>query len=137
MKHILLQAIKFTGISGIGWGLDFCSYVALGLVSDNLAANNILSSWIGVTFVFMFATRRVFQNSSKIPLKYKYFIYLLYQSVLIVLMSKVLDEINMLILNESTMEIIVRFSSVIAKILVTPITMVLNFLVMKGVIEKL
>ncbi|EOT28341.1 hypothetical protein C805_00483 [Eubacterium sp. 14-2] len=137
MKNILLQAIKFTGISGIGWSLDFCSYVALGLVSDNLAVNNILSSWTGVTFVFMFATRRVFQNSSKIPLKYKYFIYLLYQSVLIVFISKVLDEINMLILNDSTMEIIVRFSSVIAKILVTPITMVLNFLVMKGVIEKL
>lgn len=37
----------------------------------------------------------------------------------------------MLILNESTVEIIVRFSSAIAKNLVTSITMMLNFLVTK------
>lgn len=137
MKKILIQAFKFFGISGIGWLLDFLTYTGLGLVSENLVLNNIISSCVGVTFVFAFATRKVFQNNSKISLKWKYLIYLAYQMALIVFISKLLDGINAMIVNNFDIEIILRFSSVIAKIVVTPVTMVLNFIVMKRIIEKL
>lgn len=137
MKKILIQAFKFFGISGIGWLLDFLTYTGLGLVSENLVLNNIISSCVGVTFVFAFATRKVFQNNSKISLRWKYLIYLAYQMVLIVFISKLLDGINAMIVNNFDIEIILRFSSVIAKIVVTPVTMVLNFIVMKRIIEKL
>ena len=40
-------------------------------------------------------------------------------------------------ISKCTLDIILRFSSILAKILVTPITMILNFIVMKGVVEKL
>ena len=92
---------------------------------------------MGVTFVFIFATRKVFQNNSKISLKWKYAIYILYQIILIFFISKLLNGINIAIVNNVSIDIIVRFSSILAKILVTPITMSLNFFVMKGVIEKL
>lgn len=125
------------GLSGIGWILDFCAYTVLGFISENLVLNNIISSWVGVTFVFTFATRKVFKNNNKISLNWKYLIYLGYQMILIYIISKLLGAINTAIVNNITIDLILKFSSIIAKILVTPITMVLNFFVMKGVIEKL
>lgn len=137
MRNLIRQAVKFIGISGIGWILDFITYTCLGLVSNNLPMNNTISSWVGVTFVFIFATRKVFQNNSKISLKIKYIIYILYQIILIFFISKLLGCINIIIEKNITIDIILKFSSIISKILITPVTMVLNFFVMKGVIEKL
>ena len=137
MKHVMLQAIRFVGISGIGWILDFCTYSVLGFFSTNLFLNNSISSWVGVTFVFIFATRKVFQNDSRISLKWKYILYILYQCVLIYVISKVLNVINATIVTYTTIAVLEKFSSFISKILVTPITMVINFLVMKGIIEKI
>lgn len=137
MKKLLMQSLKFVGLSGIGWLLDFGTYTLLGFASSNVVLNNIISSWVGVTFVFIFATRNVFKNNSKISLKWKYLIYLLYQLVLIFLISKLLGVINTSMENNINIVLIVKFSALISKILVTPITMVLNFFVMKGVIEKL
>ena len=137
MKKLLLQAVKFIGLSGIGWILDFCTYTGLGRISSILVVNNIISSWIGVTFVFIFSTRKVFHNNSKISLRWKYLIYIFYQCILIFFISKLLNVINIAIVDNITMDVILSFSAIIAKILVTPITMVLNFLVMKGVIEKI
>jgi hypothetical protein len=51
--------------------------------------------------------------------------------------SKLLNMINNGILDHATVALIIRFSAIISKILVTPVTMVLNFFVMKGVIEKI
>lgn len=137
MKHLLKQAISFIGLSGIGWILDFCTYTVLGFFSRSLALNNTISSWVGVTFVFIFATRKVFEKNSSISLKWKYLIYILYQIILIYFVSKVLNGINMFIVHNIAIGLILKFSSIISKILVTPVTMILNFFVMKGVIEKL
>lgn len=137
LKRLLRQAVNFVGLSGIGWILDFCIYTGLGMVSMNLVVNNIISSWAGVTFVFVFATKKVFQNNSRISLKWKYGIYLLYQCVLIYFISMLLAGIHEVIIYRVTVEMIVRFSSAVSKIVVTPVTMISNFFVMKGIIEKL
>lgn len=137
LEKILKQAVRFVGLSGIGWILDFCTYTGLGFVSRDLVFNNMVSSWVGVTFVFAFATRKVFQNTSRIPLKWKYIIYLLYQCVLIYFISKLLNRIDGAIVTLIEIGFVQKFSSIIAKIIVTPITMVMNFLVMKGIIEKI
>ena len=137
MKKLIMQAIKFFGLSGIGWILDFTTYTILGFFSDNLVINNMVSSWVGVSFVFVFATRKVFQNHSKIALKWKYLIYLLYQCILIFFTSKLLNIINVAILSNTDIELLHRFSAIISKILITPITMILNFLIMKGIVEKI
>ena len=137
MKNLLEQAVKFVGLSGIGWILDFCTYTILGFGFKNVVVNNFISSWIGVTFVFIFATRNVFKNNSRISLKKKYFIYLGYQLILICLISKLLGYFNQYILSSIAIQLIRDFSTIISKIIVTPITMVLNFIVMKNVIEKL
>ena len=135
-KHLAKQAVGFVGLSGIGWILDFCTYTGLGFILRNPVTNNIISSWVGVTFVFIFATRKVFRDNGKISLKWKYLIYILYQCVLIFFVSMLLGAIHAAILN-CDYALILKFSSIIAKILVTPITMVMNFIVMKVLIEKI
>ena len=98
--------------------------------------NNIISSWIGVTFVFIFATRKVFKNNSRISLKKKYAIYLAYQLILIYLISKLLGYVNSYIISNIMIEEILRLSTVISKVIITPITMIMNFIVMKSIIER-
>lgn len=134
MKNLILQAAKFIGFSGIGWVLDICVYAGLGLISSNLDLNNSVSSWVGVTFVFTFATRNVFKNHSRISLKWKYIIYIGYQIILIFLISKLLVQINIRLVEIAAVS---ELSSILSKLAVTPITMMLNFIVMKTVIEKL
>ena len=144
------KAVRFIGFSGLGWILDFIVYTILGIWFSNLVVNNFISSWVGVTFVFIFATRKVFENSSKVPLwaKYliysskvplwaKYLIYIVYQFVLILCVSKLLGVIDVFIQDHFTWELLLKTSKFIAKILITPITMTLNFFVMRGVVEKL
>lgn len=137
MKKLLRQIAGFVGLSGIGWLIDFSVYLLLGTISGNLVINNFISSWAGVTFVFIFATRKIFQNNSKIPLGWKYAIYMIYQLVLITLISRLLGMVDALLVSWFAGTLIERFSGVLSKIIVTPITMCLNFLVMKGVIEKM
>lgn len=137
MKRLIKQAIAFVGLSGLGWLLDFGVYTLLGMFSNKVEINNMISSWVGVTFVFIFSTRSVFKSNSRIPLKVKYLIYIIYQIVLIFFMSKLLGYFNALILNYVRVWIVKNLSSIISKILITPFTMVLNFFVMKGLIEKL
>lgn len=133
----MIQILKFIGVSGIGWLLDFGTYIMLGFISENLAINNFISSYVGGAFVFVFATRKVFQNNSKIALKWKYLIYLVYQLIMIIFASKLLNGINLAIVNNINVNFIVDFSAIIAKIVVIPFTMVMNFIVMKGIIEKI
>lgn len=137
MKRLLGQAVRFVGLSGIGWILDFCTYIVLSRICKNLVLDNFISSWVGVTFVFIFATRKIFENNSRIDLKWKYLIYIVYQVILIFLVSKLLGLIDSFIVSNISLAFVTGFSAIIAKILVTPITMIMNFFVMKGLIEKL
>lgn len=137
MKRLIGQAVKFIGLSGMGWTLDFCIYIGLQFVSENLVINNVISSWLGVTFVFFFASQNVFDNNRKISMKWKYLIYICYQCILIFFISRLLSVINMVIADNITIVMALKFSSIIAKLLVTPVTMFLNFFVMGCVIEKL
>lgn len=137
IKKLIKQALGFIGISGIGWLIDFLTYTILGMFFKNYFVNNMISSCLGVTFVFLFSTRTIFKNNSKIPLGVKYIIYLVYQIILILIMSELLDIINEFLLSKIAWSTIQMFSHIIAKILITPITMILNFLVMKGLMEKL
>lgn len=137
MKKILLQAVKFFGISGIGWILDFCTYALVEKNTGNIILSNCISSWVGVTFVFLFSTRLLFRNEGKIPLKIKYLIYITYQAILVFLISKLINFVNMQFLEYTTSELMRNTSFILSKIIVTPITMITNFFVMKLLIEQI
>lgn len=134
---LIRQALNFFGISGIGWIIDFTIYTLLTkLFNLNINVCNMISSFVGVSFVFFMSTRKLFINNSKINIKIKYIIYVIYQIILIVAVSNI-----MVLLKDNLLYIdiylIVKYINIITKIIVTPFTMIINFVFMKNLIEKL
>ena len=137
LRRLLRQALRFLGLSGIGWLLDFTVYTLLSLRFHDLAWVNVISSLVGASFVFVFSTRFVFRDSHRIALWLKYAIYIVYQLVLIWLISKLLALVHLTIVSHTDWPPLISLAPVLAKMLVTPITMTVNFFAMKTVIEKL
>ncbi len=137
MKKLLLQALSFFGISGIGWIIDFTIYTTLtSFFNVHITIANIISSFFAVTFVFLVSTRKLFINNSKINLKIKYLIYILYQVVFVITTSYLMSLLKNYLLGFD-IKLIQDYVNIITKIIVTPFTMLINFIVMKNLIEKL
>lgn len=139
LKKVFKQFINFLFLSGIGWVIDFILYLFFSNVFNlKIIYSNILSSIPTVTFVFFVSTRKIFsKNNSRISLKEKYLIYFLYQLILIFLVSLFGQYLYLLILKRTTINVEFKILKLIIKILITPITMLINFIVMKFLIEKL
>ena len=131
MKKVIKQFFGFIGISGIGWIIDFIIYNILSSPFNvDISIANMISSLIGVTFVFIFSTRKIFENGGKLSLRTKCIIYLIYQVILILCVSKLIIVVKELLVNID-IDLVVKYAKVLAKILITPITMTINFVVMK------
>ncbi len=126
------KVIKFIFTSGIGFIIDFIIYNILVYVFNiNVDISNMISSLVGVSFVFFTSVKRIFGNNVKrIPLKYKYLMYIVYQFVLIILVSKII-----ILLNNWLFQLDISFmkdySKIVAKVCITPFTMLINYIVMK------
>jgi len=139
LKAIFIQFIKFFGLSGLGWCIDFSLYLILTLICGlPVFYANCISSIPAVTLVFFVSTRKIFEkNNSKIPLFIKYLIYVLYQFVLLTGVSALGQYIAAWITAwAGNRMLIAKAGKIIAKLFITPITMVINFIVMKGMAEK-
>ncbi|WP_405356280.1 GtrA family protein [Fusobacterium animalis] len=139
LKKILRQFIKFLFLSGIGWLIDFTLYLIFSNIFDfRIIYSNILSSIPAVTFVFFVSIRKIFiKNKKGLTLKEKYLIYFLYQVILIITISLLGQYLYLLILKNIAVKIELKILKLIIKILITPITMLINFIVMKFLVEKL
>lgn len=137
MKELLIKGLKFIGFSGIGWLIDTTIYMILtSIFKLNIDISNIFSSLVGVTFVFIMSTRKIFVSKSKINIKIKYLIYVIYQVILIITVSKLMLLLKSVI-TPLNIELINKYINIIVKIIITPFTMLINFIVMKLLIEKI
>ncbi len=136
MRGLLLQFIKFFGISGIGWCLDFSVYIFLTQkLNWPVFQSNYISSILAVSLVFYVSTRKIFKEStSKISIRSKYLIYLTYQILLLSLVSILGQYLSTYL---GTLGLYSNITKILAKIIITPITMIINFVVMKIMVEKL
>ena len=131
------QMLKFFGVSVLGWLIDFSIYNLIIFLFDmNISVINVISSLIGVTFIFIFSTRKIFESSGKHSIRTKYVIYIVYQIILILSVSRLLPVFREYLLSFD-ISFIMNYSNAIAKVMITPITASINFIVMKFVIEKL
>ena len=137
LNKFFLQILKFIGFSGIGWCLDFILYTILAFCGVNLFWANIAGAVLGVSFVFISSTRYIFKNDGQVPLWIKYFLYLIYQAILVTCVSYILVRINAFLLNNISAYIAPNYIAILSKIIITPITMVLNFIVLKNLVEKI
>ena len=99
---------------------------------------NILSSIPAITYVFLMSNKNIFKNTeSKLSIKIKYLIYFGYQLILLFCISALGEFLYSKLLNIIAIPIILNNLKIVIKILITPITMTLNFIVLKNIIEKL
>lgn len=139
MKKLISQFFRFIGISGIGWCIDFSLYLLFTMVFHwEVFLSNCLSALPAVTLVFLVSTSKIFQRSQgNIPLQVKYLIYVLYQILSLVIVSSIGQWLAAWIAQIAfSIPLIVKLSKILAKVLITPITMTANFLVMKVLTEK-
>ncbi len=140
MKKLFIQFIRFIGISGIGWCIDFSLYVVLTAVFRwQVFISNCMSAVPAVTLVFIVSTSKIFKRKpGRIPVYAKYIIYLLYQLLLLLVVSSLGQWLaDVIMLRAGSVESIARLSKVIAKVMITPVTMVMNFWVMKLLSENI
>lgn len=137
MKKITIDILKFVGVSGIGWLIDVLIYLTLSnIIKLNVDISNMISSLVGVSFVFLVSTRKIFINNSKINLKLKYIIYIVHQLILIYLASLTILALKNY-LTSLDIKIVTKYVNIMSKIIITPFTMLINFIVMKLLIEKI
>jgi len=101
---------------------------------------NMISAVPAVTFVFFVSVRKTFiQKQSRIRLGYKYLIYFAYQIILLICVSWTAQMMFDGFLQSPLVHYTILLSNakILVKLLITPITMTINFFVMKGIIEKI
>ncbi|MCH5207642.1 MAG: GtrA family protein [Oscillospiraceae bacterium] len=131
--------IKFFFTSGIGFIMDFVTYTILTqLMNFEVLYANCISSIIGAVFVFFVSTHKIFEKGKGIlPMPAKYAVYIVYQLLLIFLVSKLGEFINELIITYINVDLILQYSKLVCKVLITPVIMVCNFLVVRFIAEKI
>lgn len=136
-----MQIVKFLMVSGTGWVLDFSVYIFLTYKLGSIVAYaNMISAIPAVTFVFFVSTRKIFDTKSgKVPLGAKYLIYFFYQILLVSIVSFWGQILYNFILGTFFMEYgwVADNLKLLTKVFITPITMIMNFLVLKILAEKL
>lgn len=138
-KKIIKQFLSFLLVSGVGWLIDFTIYFILTkFIGLKVIYANILSSIPAITYVFLMSNKKIFKNTeSKLSIKIKYLIYFGYQLILLFCISALGEFLYSKLLNIVAIPIIFNNLKIVIKILITPITMTLNFIVLKNIIEKL
>ena len=138
-EELCKKAVKFFFTSGIGFILDFCAYTFMTQVMNfDVLWANFLSSLIGATFAFFVSTYKIFdKKNSHIPVYVKYIAYIVYQLILISLVSILCRYINALIINYFEWKLLIRYSKLASKVIITPVTMTCNFFVMHFFSEKI
>ena len=136
-EKLFSQFIKFLFVSGIGWLIDFCLYVILTTKFNvEIFYANIFSSIPAISYVFLISTKKIFTKSHRnnLTIIQKYMIYFIYHLLLIFFISIVAENLYIL---AGKYNLNFKIMKVIIKILITPVTMTINFFVMKYLAEKL
>lgn len=141
MKKLFKQILSFLAVSGTGWLIDFGMFWLLTtFLQFNVAYANIISCIPSLTFVFLMATHKIFKkNRTRVPVWGKYIIYFIYQMVLVFCISWVGQWLFDSLSTTALMDIpfLAVNLKLFCKICITPITMIINFCVMKILSEKL
>ena len=133
------QALQFVGVSGLGWLLDTTIFLALSTLAGwGPMPANLLSATCAVLFVFAWSSRAIFRPNDG-SVAQKVFVLVAFNALVILAASWILAEVAGLLdrslaaLGAAVPLALVRLT---AKILVTPVTLALNFVVMRYLVER-
>ena len=137
MDTLFRKFCHFVLVSGVGWLIDFGVFSLLTrLCGLSVLAANYISTLPAVTFVFLVSTRKTFvYRADGLSMRQKYVLYVVYQFILVSLVSVfgqwLYGQIAALLpfLSEAN-------AKLAAKVLITPVTMLCNFFVLRQIAEK-
>jgi len=128
-------------VSGIGWLIDFSIYFALTTWLDfSVIPANFISTAPAILWVFWFSSRHIFAaKKTGLKLYQKYLIYFAYQMLLVAGISFFAGYLHTRFMASglTQYELLHANIKMLIKIAITPITMTMNFIVMKSLLEKL
>lgn len=133
---LLRQAVRFVGVSGAGWLVDFAVFSLMAWRGLLPAVANMMSSCIGASFTFVFSTRFVFRRGGAVPMAVKWAAYIVWELLLIAVASKLLGCVDKALLRLLPASL-APFCAPAAKCAITPFTMCANFFAMRYAIERL
>jgi hypothetical protein len=119
------QALKFAGVSGVGWLIDFCVFLSLVHAAVMPSFANMASSTLGVSFVYFASVRHIFRYQGRF-LWAKWVVYVAFEAFVISSVSAVIGWAG------AHLEAPVW----LVKIGVTPVTLAANFLFMKALTSR-
>lgn len=123
-----VNAVKFVVISGLGWCLDMLMFSALvGWLDIPPGASSFISATVVSLIVFSSTRKFVFRASGKSGAAS--FIFLIYTEFNIVACSALVELISVLATKENQLNI--TAAGIIAKLAVTPISLLTNYFVSK------
>lgn len=140
MIKLIKQVMSFILISGVGFIIDFTVYYLLTSFCEiDVGYANMISAIPAVTYVFFISTRRTFESGkSKLSLSYKYLIYFIYQIFIVSGVSIFAQVLYINLYKISTEWLLISSNlNLIIKCMITPITMICNFFVIKFLCEKI
>ncbi len=133
------QAALFVGTSGLGWLLDLAVFATLiGAAGVKPLQANLASATCGALFVFAMSSRAVFSRNEG-AMTPKVLVLLGFNTLVILLASVTLAWIVRLITALAVLADIALpapVPPVLAKLAVTPVTLALNFLFVRYLLER-
>lgn len=133
---LLRQAVRFVGVSGIGWLIDFAVFSLMAWRGLLPTVANMISSCIGASFTFVFSTRFVFRRGGAVSIAVKWAAYIVWELLLIAAASKLLGCVDKALLHFVPASL-APFCAPAAKCAITSLTMCANFFAMRYAIERL
>ncbi len=136
MSKLIKKLGAFLLFSGVGWIIDFGIYSILtGPMGLPVAGANYLSSVPAITFVFFASTRKTFRcRTEGLSKGTKYLIYVVYQLLLVTAVSFLAQALDPLL--AKVIPVAAAYSKLLAKVCITPVTMLCNFFVLRRIAEK-
>ena len=137
--HLLSKFIRFLGVSGIGWLIDFSTYcIFVFAFHVSVFQANIISAIPAVTFVFFVSARKIFvKKNSNFPLWLKYAIYISYTITLLLLVSMIGQWGYEIIMLYDLFAVFRSYAPILIKCGITGITILCNFFMMTLMVEKI
>lgn len=127
----------FVFISGLGWLCDFVTFTLLVSFFDLPGfISNFVSSYVGVTFVWVTSLRIVF-GSENVVRNHHLLIYWGFQLLSILSYSKLLQLLASYLVAANLLFVIPLNVGVISKILITPLNLATNFIFLKMLIHHM
>lgn len=132
------RALRFLGVSGVGWIFDLTVTALLVGAGMRVMLAGVIGGLAGATFAFLSSSRVVFPAHAG-PTTLNVVSYVVYSLVLILAAGSVMEWVAnglLVLLRWGDLTLALPLIAIVAKCIVTPLTLAANFLVARALLTS-